>query len=299
MSDKNNFNQNNFIPAENIKQLISDIKEKKELKELSADFVREHLFQILNAQPKLTQELISNFNPRSSAYKTILKNVRAKLRRVYGLFRVEKENKDRKNLFKELLISPQPKWNRLIINILETHSSTKERLPFYKQLYPKIFKISGKPKTIIDLGAGINPFSLSYLNLNELNYYAYDLSEEEVEMLNKFFGLIHTQNKEINAQAAILDLMNFVKLKELIKADVCFLFKMTDVLDRGQGHKTSEIIISNIPASYVVVSFPTLTMSGKKMNHPRRKWIELMSQRLGYDYKILEFSNEIFYILKK
>ena len=77
------------------------------------------------------------------------------------------------------------------------------------------------------------------------------------------------------------------------------MFKLTDVLDKGKGHKVSEKIISKVPAKYVIVSFPTLTMSGKRMNFPRRKWIELMSERLNYTYEILEFSNEIFYIINK
>ena len=74
---------------------------------------------------------------------------------------------------------------------------------------------------------------------------------------------------------------------------------MTDVLDKGKGHKTSEEIIKAIPAKFVVVSFATLTISGKKMNYPRRGWIELMCKRLGYEFKLLEFSNELFYVVMK
>ena len=175
---------------------------------------------------------------------------------------------------------------------METHSSTKERLPFYDQLYKKIFKITGEPKTILDLGAGINPLSFSYMNLRKVNYYAYDLSKEEVKILNQFF-----KDKKVNGKAGILDLLNINKVKKLPKAEVAFLFKMTDVLDKGKGHKKSEEVIKAIPAKFIVVSFPTLTMSGKKMNHPRRKWIELMCKRLGYKFKVLEFSNEMFYVM--
>jgi len=132
------------------------------------------------------------------------------------------------------------------------------------------------------------------MNLNNVNYYAYDLSKEEVKILNQFF-----KEKKINGKAAILDLLNLNKVKKLPKADLAFLFKMTDVLDKGKGHKTSEQIIKAIPAKFIIVSFPTLTMSGKKMNHPRRGWIELMSQRLGYKFELLEFSNELFYIIEK
>ena len=35
------------------------------------------------------------------------------------------------------------------------------------------------------------------------------------------------------------------------------------------------------------------------MNHPYRGWIEQMCRRLGYFYEILEFENEIFYLIQK
>ena len=267
-----------------IKKLIKEIKNKKELSELDDKFVKEELNRFFKQEPKILKKLNEDYNPKSKEYKQVIKEVRAKLRRSYGLFRVEKETKNLKKLVK----------TKNYQKILETHSSTKERLPFYDQLYQKIFKITNKPKIILDLGAGINPLSYSYMNLNNVNYYAYDLSKEEVKILNQFF-----KEKKINGKAAILDLLNLNKVKKLPKAALAFLFKMTDVLDKGKGHKTSEQIIKAIPAKFIIVSFPTLTMSGKKMNHPRRGWIELMSQRLGYKFELLEFSNELFYIIEK
>ena len=142
------------------------------------------------------------------------------------------------------------------------------------------------------MGAGVNPLSYNYLKTN-LEYYAYDLSKEEVKIINRFF-----KEKKIKGNAKILDLLNINKIKQLPKVDLAFLFKMTDVLDKGKGHKTSEDIIKAIPTKHVVVSFPTLTISGKPMNHPRRGWIEMMCKRLNYNFKVLTFENEIFYVIK-
>ena len=64
----------------------------------------------------------------------------------------------------------------LLEQVLGFHSSTKERLRYYPRLYEQIFKITGKPQTILDLGSGINPFSFNYMNLRNCHYYAYDLS---------------------------------------------------------------------------------------------------------------------------
>ena len=135
-------------------QLIKDIKQKKELSALDDKFVKEELNRFFKREPKILKKLNEELNPKSKEYKQVIKEVRSKLRRSYGLFRVEKETKNLKELIK----------NKDYKKILETHSSTKERLPFYDQLYQKLFKITGKPKTILDLGAGINPLSYSYMN---------------------------------------------------------------------------------------------------------------------------------------
>jgi hypothetical protein len=266
-----------------LNQLIKEIKKKKELSQLDNKFIKEELDRFFKREPKIFKNLKEQTNPKAKDYKIVIKEVRAKLRRSYGLFRVEKETKKLKQLAKEKKYS----------EILKTHSSTKERLPFYNQLYQKIFNITKEPKTILDLGAGLNPLSYDFMKTKS-EYYAYDLSKEEVQIINQFF-----KNKKINGKAGILDLLETKKVKKLPTADVAFLFKMTDVLDKGKGHKTSEEVIKAIPAKFIVVSFPTLTMSGKPMNHPRRGWIELMCKRLGYNYKILEFSNELFYVIEK
>lgn len=287
------------LEEENVVKLISDIKKKKELQEISDDFVRDNLFRFFQQETKLFNRLVKGFSPKSSSYKEVIKKVRAKLRRVYGLFRIEEQAKKRKKLVEYLLKAPQLKRKEIIKKILATHSSTKERLSSYPKLYKKIFRITGKPKAILDLGCGINPFSILFMGLKELVYYAHDISEEEVELLNRFFKLLNSENGYFIGKAEVLNLIRWARLKELEKAEVCFLFKMTDVLDQGKGHKVSEAVIRNVPAKFVVVSFPTLTMSGKKMRYPRRGWIELMCRRLGYSFKLLEFGNELFYVLEK
>ncbi|MBI4983336.1 hypothetical protein HZC32_01720 [Candidatus Woesearchaeota archaeon] len=77
------------------------------------------------------------------------------------------------------------------------------------------------------------------------------------------------------------------------------MFKITDILDEGKGHKKTEDLLKAVPARFVAISFPTLTMSGKPMTAPRRSWMEWLCRRLEYSYKILVLSNEIIYVIKK
>ena len=288
-----------LIPEENILILIKDIKDKKELSSLSEDFIRDNLFDYFQKTPKVISAVSSKINKKSVSYRKILKENRAKLRKVYGLFRLEEELKRRNELI-ELLVSSSPKdRENIITEILETHSSTKERLKIYSELYKEIFKITGKPHTILDLGCGINPFSYQFMDLKECIYHAYDISNDEIANLNQYFSLIKKENPSFEGYADILDALHLTYLSHIPPVDICFLFKMTDVLDRGKGHKITEEVLKMVPANYVVISFATKTMSGKKMTAPRRRWMEWLCKRLEYKYKIILLKNEIFYVINK
>ena len=275
--------------------LIQEIKKKKELQSIDDHFVEESLRKYLQQEPKILEALQENFNPKSKSYTLVIKQVRAQLRRVYGLFR--DDSKERKRLVEELLVSQKQNQAALIQQILSTHSSTQERLPIYDQLYAKIFFITEKPKTILDLGAGINPFSFTYMGLKECSYYTYDINQEEIEAINQYFQLLHKENSSFIGKAIVADIA--AANVTFPKADLAFLFKMTEVIDKGKGHKKTEELLKRIPAKYVAISFATKTMSGKAMTAPRRSWMEWLCKRLGYEYTILEFENELFYVVKK
>ncbi len=265
--------------------LIEDIKRKKELSDISNKFVKEELRDYLKKNHKAKIFLAGEFSTRSAYYKKIIKDVRMQLRRSYGLFR-----KKRKAL-KEFKIDVD---ESSVKEILKSHPSTKERLPFYKEIYEKIFMFTENPKVILDLGCGLNPFSYSYMKLSDSMYFAYDLSAGEIKLINDYF-----RKSGIKGRADVLNFLHTDKVKKLPKADVAFLFKITDILDKGKGHKKTEELIQAVPAGFVVVSFPTVTMSGRKMNFPQRRWIELMCSRLRYQFQSFEAGNEIFYMINR
>ncbi len=278
-----------------IHDLLRLIKRKKELSTIRDEFVHDRIFEYFQRNVSKTAVL---GNPKSKKYKQIVKDIRAELRRAYGLFRVEEDSKKRAELV-EYLISLSAVSRKAVTEVLKTHSSTRERLEIYEKLYQKLWKITGTPKKILDLGSGINPFSIPLMKLRSLEYYAYDISENETNSLNQFFDFLSEKNSYFSGHAGELDLLHFAKIEKLRNVDVCFLFKMTDVLDKGKGHKMSEEVMTRIPAKHIVLSFATKTMSGKKMTAPRRRWVEWMCTRLEWKYKVLEFPNEIFYVIAK
>lgn len=288
-----------IIPEERIEELVHTIQQKQELRDVREEFIRDQLFYYLERDPSAARLLATAFSRRSARYKKIVKKVRATLRKSYGQYRIAENIKKRQELVRTLHHAPPSRQKEIIISLLHTHSSTAERLPFYEKLYQKIFAITGKPASIIDLGCGINPFSLPFMGLDNVDYYAYDLSEEDIDALTQFFRWMRQKKKDVRGKAEILDVTRWIQLLQLPPADVCFLFKMTEVLDRGKGHKATEIVVRDIPARFVIVSFATKTLGGKSMTAPRRRWMEWLCRRLEYKYHLLEFENEIFYVIEK
>jgi hypothetical protein len=271
-------------------QLISLIKQKKELSNIDDTFVKKELEIYFTQHPKLKKELTDNFNTKSKTTKIVVKDIRSILRKVYGVFR-DTVNPTKRVALLETFLKEQNEKN--IQALLKTHSSTKERLAIYNTLYKKIFKLTN-PTIILDLGCGINPLSSFYFP-KKIACHVYDLSEHEIALVNDFFAQVNF----VKGTAHVLDLFDLKKITKLPKADLALLFKVTDVLDRNKGHKQTEEILQAIPAKYILLSFATKTLSGKKMAAPQRKWVEWLCRRLGYEYSALEFENELFYVIEK
>jgi len=249
-----------------MKHILENIKTSKKYKNLDENIIKQKIEKIIKKYPKAKD-------------KFIIKQVKTELHKTTGFsIRAGKQEK--------LLSSKQYE------KFLETNRSTKERFKDYPNLYKKIFQITNKPKSILDLGSGINPISIIYMDIKPV-YYAYDVNKSDIKLVNQFF-----KQESIKGKAEVLNLNNINNIKKLEKSDICFLFKAVDVLE-SKGHKYTEQIIKNLKCEHVVISFATKTLGGKKMRYAGRGWIERMLERLNIKYDKFEISNEVFYVIKK
>lgn len=233
--------------------LIDKIKLKKPLNRLDDSFVNYYLEEFLKRNQKLSIKLSKNILKKSEE-KIIIKNVRSKLNRVYGQFWLD-----------------------------GFHKSANERKEFYNELYLRVFKITKKPKIVIDIASGFNAFSYD----KDIYYIATELTEYDCDLLRNYFKKNFIKGEVIKN--------NLLENTPIVKADVCFLFKILDSFD----HKTAERIVKEVNSKYLVVSFATKTLDGRKMNYPRRGWFEIMLKRNEFTFEKLLFENEIFYVVKK
>ncbi len=267
-----------------IKELISEIKKSKKYRNISEEVIGGNINSYIKKNPHYDEKLI-------------IKGVKTLLHNIHGSFQVSvKKSKKREEYLHEL--EKNPKDIELIKKILDTNRSTKERLPIYSELYGTIFDITGKPRNIMDLGCGLNPVSFPFMAIYPEHYYCYDINESDTIFLNKFF-----KTAKAFGIAETLDLTNIENVKKLPgNIDVCFMFKLLDTLEKS-GHKYSEEIIHVLleKCKFVVVSFATRTLGGRKMTFAERGWIQRMLARIGMKFQKIDFeeAGEIFYIISK
>lgn len=283
-------------PDEKLHAFARDIILKKELSSLDPDFVMDKLSAVLalqkfrKAKQKFDESDYKQFS-RSKEHDAIVKEVRVDLRKLYGVF-INNDYGKRKKLLEELKEDSSVEAHN---KLLKLHRSSNERLGSYGEAYGQIFEITGKPKKILDLACGLNPLSYPYLEC-EPEYIASDLSEEDMKFIDAYFKIM-----KIKGKAVFLDLVK-AKEEELAKlskdVDITFLFKALDSMEFVEWN-SSKRIISSLKSKWIVVSFPTKSIGGKKpIKKEKRGWFEKFLEEKELTSTIFELEDEIFYVIK-
>lgn len=251
-----------------ITEIVQTILLKRELNGIPVSFAEEELSNYL-FRKKIDIEKIS---PKET--KVIVKDIRSSLRNYVGRFSSSAKKRN------SLLHSGNT------LGILKTHSSTKERIEYYETLKDIISSLN--PKSILDLGCGINPIALA---VPEIKYYASDLNENDLSTVRNFFKLNNIKGKVFLYDLRKID-------DSLPETDITLILKTLDIIEL-KGNALAEKIISLVPSKDIIASFSTVSLSGRRMNHPQREWFEKILKKKGYSYEIKEIPNEIFYVIKK
>lgn len=209
----------------------------------------------------------AKFEKRQVSEEEKVRLTRELLHKIYGAFASKKilslKNKDEE-------------W------VLRKHLSTRERLPYYKEVYSRILKdFNGE---IFDLGAGINGLSYKYFG-KKLKYIAVEGVGQLVEFMNHYF-----QKEKIKGQAIHTSLFKIEEVKKIIKKEkgekIVFLFKVLDSLeelDRDYSKKLINELASLVDK--IVVSFATRSMVSKRKFKVDRSWIISF---IGDNFNILD-----------
>lgn len=173
--------------------------------------------------------------------------------------------------------------------LLRLHASTRERMPAARmdEIYAEIWKVCGAPRSALDLACGLNPAYLRW-RWPDLPIEAVDISGQCVDIL-----------RLCGVQARLGDLLCEGSIPQA-RFHVALLLKVLPLLER-QVRDGGVQTLARVQAEYIVVSFPTRSLSGRNVGMERH-YALWMQQHLPRNRSIagcISAENELFYILKE
>lgn len=178
------------------------------------------------------------------------------------------------------------------LQVLNAHSSTRERITINEVFYRELFRVTGAPCTILDVACGLNPFALPWMHLqSDTRYLAYDLHQPRVDLISVFFAHVG-QNASAIHQDILVD-------PPQVPVDVVFFFKEAHRFDQRE-HGCNRSFLRKLQAKYILLSLPTVSLTGhRSMLEQDRRLVRAACDGQGWQVSELLFDSEIVFCIRK
>ncbi|MBD3300504.1 MAG: hypothetical protein GF347_04080 [Candidatus Moranbacteria bacterium] len=181
-----------------------------------------------------------------------------------------------------------------VLDLLKIHSSTAERIPVLGEFYSDIFNITGRPQKILDIGAGFNPLTLPWMNLDQAAVYlGSDINQGQINFLKNILT-------ELNLKPKIKLKTKDIFVDDFPKADLAFLLKFLPVVSH-QSKADYLKIFQKLKVKNIVTSYPNQSLCGKEkgmINFYKNQIIQFCAKE-KFQFKKIPFKTETVYILTK
>lgn len=178
------------------------------------------------------------------------------------------------------------------LKMLQSHASTKERIPVMEEFYSAIFGVTGKPVRLLDLACAMQPFAHPWMGLSsDCTYLAYDLHKPRVDLINRFFAAAG-----INGKAVYGDILLHPP-KE--KADMAFFFKEAHRFEQRQKG-CNRNFWHTLDVRWLVVSLPAANLTGRfDLADRQRKLVASILEGLDWPVTEILTGNELIFCIRK
>jgi 16S rRNA (guanine(1405)-N(7))-methyltransferase len=243
------------------------------------------------------RELASRGNVKAAA-----KATKRRLHQVYGAF---EQDFNYEAAYQELRdayeLDSDDEIRAACRHVMGQHSSTRERLPILDQFYTDIFEITGQPSLLLDLGCGLNPLALPWIDRIPpqgsgqspgIRYVPLDIDADRVRFLNRYLALAG-----LEPLARCQDILSHPPNDA---ADVALLLKMSPTLERQDPGATLGLI-EQLAAPYVVVSFAVKSLGGREkgmMEYYQQQFLGWLRDR-QWPAEKLAFDSELVFIVRR
>lgn len=248
-------------------------------------------YRALQLPIETIQDLVAQESLRYSDANSMQESVRKKLHQLTALYLGDPDYTQCSMELAELTDAADLRdfANRM----LSAHTSTSERLPYLQEFYKTIFGITGKPRHILDLACGLNPFAIAEMGLErDVIYEAYDIHLPRVQLLNQYFEKVRFPNAHASQQDILVS-------PPIQQADVAFFFKEAHRMEqRRKG--SNRILWEALQVKTLLVSLPSRDI-GKTHDMSGRMEKLVMTSIKGYGWSVekIFFPDEIVFCIRK
>ena len=250
-------------------------------------------YRNLGLNPDTVEDLIRQEITNLTSEKALRKNVRRKLHNIVAPYLGKLDY----TLLKNQLDQIEPaslddkSLQEFCLGILSQHASTAERIPLMPAFYEQLFKVTGRPDTLLDLACGLHPFNFPWMNLPiTTKYYAYDIIQPRIDLINQFFQKVGLLPLAVNQDILVNP--------PQIHADLALFFKEAHRLEKRQPG-ANQNLWSQLDVDLLAISLPAQNLTG---THPLiQQHRNLVHQNLSESQKVSEIliENEIIFIIEQ
>jgi len=182
--------------------------------------------------------------------------------------------------------------SRFCLEVLNTHASTRERVPIHAEFYSRLFAAAGTPAVILDLACGMHPFALPWMNLPpSTHYFAYDLHQPRIELINTFFEHFGQAGHAVK-QDILLD-------PPADETATVFFFKEAHRFEQRENGSVRSFL-HRLASQQILLSLPVETLSGRRsMLDQDRRLVTSACADTNWQITELFFSTEIVFFIRK
>ena len=187
--------------------------------------------------------------------------------------------------------------------ILVRHATSRERFPLlHRGYYQRMFSVTGRPRSVVDLASALHPFELRWMELDAgTTYVAYDNNRRFVDAADRYLraeGAGWAVHGDILVEPADGARNEPADGARRGPADLAFLLMTYHCLEDQQSGAGWQAIWA-IPARWVAVSVPVAGFG----NRSKPKFAALAGEletrlaEAGHHYRVQEWQTERLYLI--
>ena len=230
--------------------------EVQQQQDLAVQILHSRKYRDLNIPRATVEDLLALEAEKQSSTRLLVKAVRQKLHNIVAPYLGDPDYGMAQRCLEKAFNSGEEAAVRLACSrLMGMHASTQERLPVLQAFYDNIFAAIGQPQVILDLACGLNPLAFLWMKLpSSVQYWAYDLHQPRVELLNCYFSLQGLQ--------PLARHQDILVEPPVVAADVAFFFKEAHRFEQRQ-RGCNRAFWQAVKAQVLVVTLPAVSLTGK------------------------------------